>query len=384
MFHTRLAQGRMINRKAGSRIRHVWTAGTPHAESAQSEQMVILSGISRLRTRPRSVFSTWIAVAAMIVAVSGCIRHSVVTQLAEPPVYRSSDYIVLRLDADESASQLAERFLGDSGKSWMIAEANPGAGFRGGEQVVIPLKRANKAGVYPDGYQTVPILTYHRFSDDCPSPLCMPTAVFKQQMRYLKENGYHALTPEELLAFLEYRQPLPKQSVLITIDDGYRSVYDIAYPILRANGFTAILFIYTELIDVAPIALTWNQLMEMKRDGFAIGSHTITHSDLTLPKEAESKADYAARVEKELTGSKQIIDRRLGQDTWLLAYPYGNYDQKTVAASKQTGYKLAMSVKRGGNPFFANAFTLKRDQILERDMATFIKRLKTFNPIRLE
>jgi peptidoglycan/xylan/chitin deacetylase (PgdA/CDA1 family) len=266
----------------------------------------------------------------------------------------------------------------------MIAEANPGAGFRGGEQVVIPLKRANKAGVYPDGYQTVPILTYHRFSDDCPSPLCMPTAVFKQQMRYLKENGYHALTPEELLAFLEYRQPLPKQSVLITIDDGYRSVYDIAYPILRANGFTAILFIYTELIDVAPIALTWNQLMEMKRDGFAIGSHTITHSDLTLPKEAESKADYAARVEKELAGSKQIIDRRLGQDTWLLAYPYGNYDQKTVAASKQTGYKLAMSVKRGGNPFFANAFTLKRDQILERDMATFIKRLKTFNPIRLE
>ena len=68
----------------------------------------------------------------------------------------------------------------------------------------------------------------------------------------------------------------------------------------------------------------------------------------------------------------------------LLAYPYGNYDQKIVAASKQTGYKLAMSVKRGGNPFFANAFTLKRDQILERDMATFIKRLKTFNPIRLE
>jgi peptidoglycan/xylan/chitin deacetylase (PgdA/CDA1 family) len=346
--------------------------------------MVILSGISRLRTRPRSVFPTWIAVAAMIVAVSGCLRPAAVTPPAAAPVYTSSDYIVLRLDADESASQLAERFLGDSGKSWMIAEANPGAGFRGGEQVVIPLKRANKAGVYPDGYQTVPILTYHRFSDDCPSPLCMPTAVFKQQMRYLKENGYHALTPEELLAFLEYRQPLPKQSVLITIDDGYRSVYDIAYPILRANGFTAILFVYTELIDVAPIALTWNQLMEMKRDGFAIGSHTITHSDLTLPKEAESKADYAARIEKELTGSKQIIDRRLGQDTWLLAYPYGNYDQKTVAASKQTGYKLAMSVKRGGNPFFANAFTLKRDQILERDMATFIKRLKTFNPIRLE
>ncbi|MBI5580493.1 MAG: polysaccharide deacetylase family protein [Deltaproteobacteria bacterium] len=346
--------------------------------------MLILSRISRLRTTPRSISPTWVAVAAMLVAVSGCVRPIAVTQPAAPPVYTSSDYIVLRLDADESASHLAGRFLGDSGKAWMIAEANPGARFRGGEQVVIPLKRPNKAGVYADGYQTVPILTYHRFSDDCQSPLCTPTAAFKQQMRYLKENGYHALTPEELLAFLEYRQPLPKQSVLITIDDGYRSVYDIAYPILRENGFTATLFIYTELIDVAPIALTWNQLMEMKQGGFAIGSHTITHSDLTLPREGESKADYAARVEKELTGSKQIIDRRLGQDTWMLAYPYGNYDQKIVAASKQTGYKLAMSVKRGGNPFFANALTLKRDQILERDMATFTKRLKTFNPIPLK
>ncbi|MGE5258311.1 MAG: hypothetical protein ACM3KE_16675, partial [Hyphomicrobiales bacterium] len=67
-----------------------------------------------------------------------------------------------------------------------------------------------------------------------------------------------------------------------------------------------------------------------------------------------------------------------------LAYPYGNYDQNVVAVSKQAGYKLAMSVKRGGNPFFGNALTLKRDQILERDMPTFSKRLKIFTSLSLE
>jgi len=94
--------------------------------------MVILSCIFRLRTTPRSIFPTWIAVAAMMVAVSGCLRPAAVTQPAAPLVYTSGDYIVLRLEADESPSELSERFLGDSGKSWMIAEANPGARFRGG------------------------------------------------------------------------------------------------------------------------------------------------------------------------------------------------------------------------------------------------------------
>lgn len=323
------------------------------------------------------------AAAVWMAVITGCAKPAMVPP-EEVQVYKSRDYIVCRLASAETPARLAERFLGDLRKGWMVEESNPGASFSAGQQVVIPLNRANRGGIYADGYQTVPILTYHRFADECESPLCMPTRVFKEQIRHLKDNGYHAITPEDLLAFLEYRQPLPKKSVLITIDDGYRSTYDIAYPILRESGFTATLFIYTELIDVAPIALRWNQLLEMKRNGFAIGSHTIYHSDLTQPKEGESKADYSARVEKELFGSKQMIDRKLSQDTWLLAYPYGNYDPNVVAVSKQAGYKLAMSVKRGGNPFFGNALTLKRDQILERDMPTFVKRLKIFTSLSLE
>jgi len=81
---------------------------------------------------------------------------------------------------------------------------------------------------------------------DVSLPLCAPTSVFDQQMRYLKDNHYRVISLNELLDFLNYRHAIPKRSVLITIDDGYRSAYDIAYPILKKYGFKATLFIYTD------------------------------------------------------------------------------------------------------------------------------------------
>jgi peptidoglycan/xylan/chitin deacetylase (PgdA/CDA1 family) len=348
------------------------------------EPVLTLNGSLRMPGQPLNCAHRALAFLVVLTALSGCAAPAPKSAAPGAAEYRSADYLVLHLESDTTPVELARRHLGDDQLSWVIEDANPGAGFRRGEAIAIPLTVPNRAGLRRDGFQTIPILTYHRFAQDCPSPLCMPTAAFREQMRYLKDNRYHVLTADELLGFVQHRRALPPKSVLITIDDGYRSVYEVAYPILREYGFSAVVFIYTELIDVAPVALTWGQLAEMRRNGFTVGSHTVHHSDLTVPREGESKAEFAARVEDELVGSKRILDRRLGQDTWLLAYPYGNYDSKVVASSRQAGYKLAMSVKRGGNPFFANPYTLKRDQILERDLPTFIKRLKTFNSLALE
>jgi peptidoglycan/xylan/chitin deacetylase (PgdA/CDA1 family) len=299
-------------------------------------------------------------------------------------LFRSDDYIVYQLQASQSPVELAAKFLGDPQHAWIIEEANPGIRFRRGNAVVIPLKESRRGGLRSDGFQTIPILTYHRFAEDCSSPLCMPSSTFERQMRYLKENGYHVITAEELSAFLEYRRGLPQKSVLITMDDGYRSVYNIAYPILQKYGYKATVFIYTSFVGVSRMAITWNQLKELKDSGFTIGSHTINHSDLTQPKEGESEQAHLARIKKELYGSKKIIDRKLGQDTQFLAYPFGFYDPQSIQIARQVGYKYAMSVKRGANPFFANPLTLRRDQILKKDMQTFISRLQTFKPLTLK
>lgn len=299
-------------------------------------------------------------------------------------VYRSRDYVVYASAARRSTEELASKFLGDANKSWMIEEANKPSDLQSGRAIVIPLVIKNKGGLRREGYQTIPVLTYHRFGDNCDSPLCMPARIFDRQMSFLKANGYHTVTPEELLAFLRYSKPLPRKSVWITMDDGYRSTYKIAYPILKKYGFTATMFIYTEFVGASRLAVTWEQLREMKASGFAIGSHTVSHSDLTKPRPEESAEAFIARVRRELGESKKTIDKKLGQDTLVLAYPFGYYDQRAISLADEAGYKLAASVRRGGNPFFANPLALRRDQVLKRDMATFKKRLKTFHPLALE
>jgi peptidoglycan/xylan/chitin deacetylase (PgdA/CDA1 family) len=299
--------------------------------------------------------------------------------LSRPDVYRSDERVLHRLKPGETPELLAEKYLGEARLAWMVEDANPKEAFLPDRFVVIPLVIPNRAGITDKGYQTVPILCYHRFATSCDSNLCMPAEVFEQQLRYLKENGYRVIGPEALAEFLDYRKPIPKNAVMISVDDGYRSVYDVAYPILKKYGFTATLFIYIDYVGVSSQAITWDQLRELKREGFYIGSHSVNHSDLSNQKKDEDGKAYLARLKKEIFLSKQIIDEKLGQDTLIFSYPFGRRNQTVASLAQQAGYKIAVTVDRGGNPFFADPYLIKRDQILKRDMDRFASRLKTFN-----
>jgi peptidoglycan/xylan/chitin deacetylase (PgdA/CDA1 family) len=90
-----------------------------------------------------------------------------------------------------------------------------------------------------------------------------------------------------------------------------------------------------------------------------------------------------ARIKKELSASKEIIDKKLGQDTLYLAFPYGKYNPRVLQLAVEAGYELGLSVTRGGNPFFADPLRLRRNQILKADMNSFSARLKTFYPTSL-
>lgn len=301
-----------------------------------------------------------------------------------PLEFRSEEYIVYRLQGGETPTTLAEKFLGGKDRSWVIEDANEGIEFKENSVIIIPLKAQNKGGLTMDGYQVVPILSYHHFVENCRSHLCISTHVFDRHMRYLKNNGFRVITMSELLGFLQYRHAIPKRSVIITIDDGYRSAYSIAYPILKKYGFKANFFIYTDYVGVSKSAITWDQLREMKADGFEVGSHTVSHCDLTKRTLVDHDQDYLARIKKELVESKKIIDKELKQNTVSIAYPYGRYNVAVLNLCEQAGYKIGVSSKRGGNAFFTDTLVLDRNQILKSDMQTFIANLKTFKKFPLK
>jgi peptidoglycan/xylan/chitin deacetylase (PgdA/CDA1 family) len=331
-------------------------------------------------SRPTHVSVRFPLILVLLALLTGCARPGpgIISPLPTPDAYRSDEQILHRLKAGETPEMLAEKYLGDSRLAWMVEDANPKEAFLPERLVVIPLVIHNRGGITDKGFQTVPILCYHRFAPSCDSPLCMPADIFERQIRYLKENGYRVIGPEELAGFLDYRRPLPKNAVMISVDDGYRSIYDVAYPILKRYGFTATLFIYIDYVGVSSKAITWEQLRELKREGFYIGSHSVAHSDLSKQKKNEDDKAYLTRLRSEIFRSKEIIDKKLGQDTLIFSYPFGRQNQTVVSLARQAGYKIAVTVDRGSNPFFSDPFLIKRDQILKRDMDRFVSRLKTF------
>ena len=167
---------------------------------------------------------------------------------------RDESFAIVVAGPGEDLGLLAQRYLGDRSKRWWIAEFNAIEEVRSGQTVVIPLKAANPSGVYANGYLTIPILCYHRFGSRS-SQLAVTPAAFEAQMDYLARNGYQVIPLSRLIGFLERGEPVPRKSVVLTIDDGYRSTYEIAFPILRKHGFPATVFLYGDFVG-APDALT--------------------------------------------------------------------------------------------------------------------------------
>ncbi|MBW1980603.1 MAG: polysaccharide deacetylase family protein [Deltaproteobacteria bacterium] len=295
------------------------------------------------------------------------------------PTFQSEKTVVYVVKQGDSLPELAQRFYGDPQKGWLINQANDGVELLPGQVLVIPLEPSNLGGLQQEGYQLVPVLTYHHFSRQCKTALCMPIDKFSDQMAFLKRQGYHTVSMKQVLRFLSYEEPLPPKAIAITIDDGYSSVYDLAYPVLQRLGFKATLFIYTDFINSSSNALSWNQLKELAEAGFEIESHTLSHADLTRKKPGESDAGYLARVRRELVESRRLIKKKVGQEAVWLAYPYGRFNDLVITMAKQAGYRGGVSVMRGTNPFFADPFKVKRYQVFNSvSKQSLLTMLKTF------
>jgi peptidoglycan/xylan/chitin deacetylase (PgdA/CDA1 family) len=273
------------------------------------------------------------------------------------------DFVAVVPQEGDTFSSLSAKYLKDPSWDWFIAEYNEIESLIPGQPVIIPLKPDKKGGLALQGYQTVPVLSYHDLSPVEPNEMTVSQAMFEQQMDLLKEKGYRVIPMDQLFDFLEYKASIPPKSVVITIDDGWFSAYEIAFPILKKYGYPATLFVYTDIIDTTPKALSWNLLQEMAAQGIDVQCHTQSHRNLTLTEKKESFKGYFRNLEKELSGCKETIQRKLNLEVKYLAYPSGDTTPLVVELAKKLGYRGAFTLKGGGNPFFIHPYRVNRSVV---------------------
>ena len=314
-------------------------------------------------------------------------RHSALSEMLSKQTERVQshvrvfpDFVAIIALPGDTFSSLAAKYLNDPSLDWFISEFNDVTSLRPGQELIIPLHDYEKGGVSLRGYQTVPVLTYHKFSRNNTDNMTVSERSFEEQMRFLKKNGYHVVSLDEFFDFRDFRAQLPKKSVVITIDDGWRSTYDIAFPILKKYGYPATLFIYTDFILKSKNTLDWALLAELSSNGIDIQSHTKSHRNLNRRDEQESFREYFDSVRKELTESAEIIKKRLNKDVTYLAYPYGDTNPLIIALLVKLGYKGALTVNRGSNPFFTDNYRINRSMIYGNfDIKEFERNLTTFS-----
>jgi peptidoglycan/xylan/chitin deacetylase (PgdA/CDA1 family) len=173
---------------------------------------------------------------------------------------------------------------------------------------------------------SLPILTFHAI-DNRASVISFSPELFERGMRLLHERGYRTLNLADVADGMRKGLSFPEHSFVITFDDGYRSVYDAAFPVLQRYRMTATVFLTVGKTKSQRLPsmenrsmLSWAEIREMHRAGIAFGGHTMTHPDLTrLPEKL---------LTSEIVGGKEVIEDALGAPVVTFAYPFGRCDNQ--------------------------------------------------------
>jgi peptidoglycan/xylan/chitin deacetylase (PgdA/CDA1 family) len=218
--------------------------------------------------------------------------------------------------------------------------------------------------------QTI-IFCYHRIVDKIRYPGTEITpGAFEGQMKALKDRGITVISMQDYLAWRRSEKNIPPRCAVITFDDGWKSQYDVAWPIMKKFGYPLTLFIYTEGIRGNLLgggeAITWEQLADMRDNGVDIQAHTATHQDLREGHSIMVFAPGAKRTKKKLAGPeyeqwlqsevvapKQLLEQKLAVRVNCFAVPFGNYNEHVKEMARNAGYEAMFTVY--GQPLTFNS-----------------------------
>ena len=194
---------------------------------------------------------------------------------------------------------------------------------------------------------------YHRFGENKYPTTNTTIEQFISHTNELIKDKYNVIRLDEIVKGIKGETSLKDRSVSITIDDAYLSVYTKAWPILKKLNLPFAIFISTDVIDNNfSNYMNWDQIRELVDNGVLVGSQTKSHPHLhrLTSKEILNEIQYS---------NKRFI-KELGFKPTLLAYPYGEYDNKTIEIVQGSGYEAAFGQHSGVAHISAGIFELPR------------------------
>jgi peptidoglycan/xylan/chitin deacetylase (PgdA/CDA1 family) len=277
----------------------------------------------------------------LFLALSTCRKHATLVSdanAASPPAAGTAPAAPPKANASAQAAKPA---------------SSPGA----------PAAPASKGGkvVVDQTAQTI-IFCYHRFVDKVRYPGTEITpAAFEAQMKALKDHGITVIGMQDFLAWKRGEKNIPARCAIISFDDGWKSQYEVAWPILKKLGYPLTLFIYTEGVRGGTLgggeAITWEQLADMRDNGVDIQAHSATHQDLReghtimvatagakRTKKKLTGPEYEQWLHNEVVGCKELLEQRLAIKVNCFAVPFGTYNDHVKEVARNTGYEAMFTV----------------------------------------
>ena len=204
--------------------------------------------------------------------------------------------------------------------------------------------------------EKIPVLCYHHVYDGNikksvfkDSNTVLPLSLFEKHMKYLHNNNFYTATLDELADFMEGKIDLPKKTVVLTFDDGYRSAKGLIYPVLKKYNFQGSVFIIGKYSEEASNNihrfenfqyLSYEDMQEIS-DVFTFENHTFDMHRLDINKMPSLIVSTPKEVETDLLTLQSKLDCK------YFAYPYGAYDNTALTVLQETGHKLAFTVNEG-------------------------------------
>jgi peptidoglycan/xylan/chitin deacetylase (PgdA/CDA1 family) len=197
-----------------------------------------------------------------------------------------------------------------------------------------------------DGSSTALILVYHRFADTVQDSMTVRKATFSAHIAELQDRGCHIIPLADLVAHRQGRlATLPPRPVVITADDGHRSVAEVMAPMLQGRNWPVTLFIYPSAISNASYAMSWAQLQTLQASGhYNIQSHTYWHPNLVKERRTRTPDDFQRFAMMQLQKSRTVLASRMGQPVSYLAWPFGMFDEGLMDMAQAAGYQASLAL----------------------------------------